>query len=56
MNIFELLDYEIRASGWAQYIGIGWMQELVSRYFGWKVKRKYKRYLFSKDTAKLLKK
>lgn len=38
------LDYEIRSSWWASWVGIGWVQQLAGRYFAWKTKRKYVRY------------
>ncbi len=45
----EILDYEIRASWWASWISIGWMKNLASKYFAWKITRKYRRYKWSKD-------
>ena len=39
----EALDYEIRASWWAPWVSIGWMQDIAARYFAWKVKRKMRR-------------
>lgn len=42
------LDYEIRSSWWASWIGWNWGQELSGRYMAWKVKRKYARYKLSK--------
>lgn len=39
-----LLDYEIRASWWASWISIDWMQNLVVRYYVRKVIRKHYRY------------
>lgn len=38
-----LLNYEIRGSWWPQYIGIGWMQVLVGKYFARKIDRKVRR-------------
>lgn len=35
--------YEIRASWWACYISIGWLQAPVAKYFSWKVDRKMAR-------------
>lgn len=44
----QLLDYEIRASVWAPWIRIRWMQDLAGRYFAWKVRRKYSRWQASR--------
>ena len=46
-TIFECLDYEINSSWWAKDLDYEWMREFSGRYFAWKVKRKYKRYLFN---------
>lgn len=43
-----LLEYEISASWWAQYISNDWLQELASRYFTWKVRRKMSRLLWAR--------
>ncbi len=42
------LDYEIRSSWWASWIGWNWGQELSGKYFAWKTIRKYARYKQSK--------
>lgn len=47
--LYQLLDYEIRASWWASWISARWMQNLAGKYYGWKVCRKYRRYKWSKD-------
>ena len=47
-SLSVFLDYEIRSSWWASWIGWSWGQELSGRYFAWKVKRKYARYKQSK--------
>ncbi len=47
-NRLFFLDYEIRSSWWASWIGWNWGQELAGKYFAWKVKRKYARYNQSK--------
>jgi hypothetical protein len=46
------LDYEIRSSWWADLIWFEWGQNLAVRYFVWKVKRKYKKYLISRTNLK----
>jgi hypothetical protein len=43
----ELVEYEVRASWWAHWISWRWLQDIAGLYFGWKVKRKYTRYLTS---------
>jgi hypothetical protein len=47
-SIHYFLDYEIRSSWWASWIGWNWLQELSGKYFAWKVRRKYARYEQSK--------
>ena len=49
-----LLEYEIRSSWWASYIGWDWGKELSGRYFANKVTRKYKRYKRSLEIQKKL--
>lgn len=48
MSRSEILDYEIRASWWAPSVSHPWLQELTGRYFAWKVKRKYGRWMLSR--------
>lgn len=40
----DFLDYEVRSSWWASWIGWDWGQELAGSYFAWKTRRKYTRY------------
>ena len=47
-SLSVFLDYEIRSSCWAGWIGWNWGQEISGKYFAWKVKRKYARYKQSK--------
>ena len=47
-SLSVLLDYEIRSSWWASWIGWNWGQELSGKYFAWKTSRKYARYKQSK--------
>jgi len=44
LKLSDALDYEIRSNWIASFIWFGWGQELLGRYFAWKVKRKHKRY------------
>ena len=54
-NISDYLDYEIRSSWWACWIGWDWGQAIAGKYFAWKTKRKYARYKYSKRLEKLIK-
>lgn len=44
--IIYFLHYEIYNSWWCQFIGWDLGSELAGRYFAWKVKRKYKKYVY----------
>jgi hypothetical protein len=44
ITVLETLDYEIRSSWWAGWISDPFLQSIVSKYFVWKVRRKYNRY------------
>lgn len=46
--LLVFLDYEIRSSWWASWIGWDWGQKLAGKYFAWKTNRKYARYKRSK--------
>lgn len=54
-DIKSVLDYELRASWWASWISNTHLQDLVARYFAWKVKRKFSRYQDSKQWEERLK-
>lgn len=43
-SLFVFLDYEIKSSWWALWVGWNWMQKLLGKYFAWKTSRKYARY------------
>lgn len=43
-SLSVFLDYEIRSSWLASWIGWNWGQELSGKYFAWKTSRKYARY------------
>ena len=47
-SLSVFLDYEIRSSWWASWIGWNWGRELSGKYFAWKTRRKYARYKQSK--------
>jgi hypothetical protein len=47
-SLSVFLDYEIRSSWWASWIGWNWGQELSGKYIAWKTSRKYARYKRSK--------
>ena len=44
-----ILEYEIHSSWFAGCISFSWGQNLVSKYFSRKVRKKYKRYLASTE-------
>lgn len=52
LSIQDVLDYEIRSSWWASWIGWNWGQELAGKYFAWKTTKKYARYNYSKIIEK----
>ncbi len=54
ITALQALDYEVGASWWACWIGSDWAQNLVSRYFAWKVNRKFRRYKWSVSGRKEL--
>ena len=41
----QILKYELRASWWASWVCIGWMQSVVGSYFAWKVRCKWSRFV-----------
>jgi len=45
MTLREAMLYEINASWWASYISSPRLQDLSARYFAWKTRRKYHRYM-----------
>ena len=47
LSLDEVLDYEIRSHWLASWIGFEWGQYLIGKYFAWKLRRKYNRYLVS---------
>lgn len=49
-----ILEYEAAASWWAKDVGWPPLQKLASRYFAWKVNRKYRRYLAAVEQRKQL--
>jgi len=55
MKIQDALDYEIANSPIAGYVSIGWMQEILSDYYAWKVNRKYSKYEHFMKMKKVIK-
>ena len=55
MIIRDALDYEIQSAVWPGFISWPWAQTLASRYFTWKVRRKWARYQQSLAIAAELK-
>jgi hypothetical protein len=52
LSMQEVLNYEIHSHWLASWIGFEWGQELMGKYFAWKVRRKYNRYLVSLEERK----
>lgn len=52
----KILEYEINSSLIAPWISWGWMQDLIAKYFAWKVNKKYQRYQARKECREYLKK
>lgn len=50
-----ILGYEIRSSKVASLVSFKWGQKLLGSYFAWKVRKKYDRYLLSKQHEKQIK-
>lgn len=46
LSSLDVLLYEVRASWFANMISSPFLQDLTGRYFAWKCKRKYRRYLY----------
>lgn len=55
-SLSDFLDYEIRSSWWAPYIGWGWLQEICGKYFARKTKRKFERYQTSMEWGQIIEK
>jgi hypothetical protein len=55
LTIHQIMDYELRASWWASWIGWGWLQNLASFWFAWKVRRKFSRYKLSRNGYRSIK-
>lgn len=41
----DALYYEVGASWWARHVSWKWAQAMTSRYYAWKVNRKWARHL-----------
>ena len=52
LPIREVLNYEIHSHWLASWIGFEWGQDLMGKYFAWKVRKKYNRYLVSLEERK----
>jgi hypothetical protein len=49
--LLNYLDYEIRGSWWAQWIAWDWLQKIIGGYFARKTKRKFLRFVHSKENS-----
>lgn len=47
ITAMQALDYEVQSSWWAGEMQWPLLQSLAGKWFGWKVRRKYGRYLKS---------
>lgn len=56
VSIKTFIDYEVRSSRWASKVSAPWLQKLAGKYFAWKVKRKYDRYITSMHWKNILNK
>lgn len=54
MTIREALSYEIDASPWASYMTWGWARDLTSRWFAFKVRRKWARHVLAIERARIV--
>jgi len=52
LSMQEVLNYEIHSHWLAGGIGFEWGQDLMGKYFAWKIRRKYNRYLVSLEERK----
>ena len=52
LSMQEVLNYEIHSHWLSSLIGFEWGQDLMGKYFSWKVRRKYNRYLVSLEERK----
>ena len=43
LTIQEICEYEIIRAGWPSFVSVGWMQNLIARYFVWKATRIHRR-------------
>ncbi len=50
----EILDYEINSSAVASHLSLTILQKLAGKYFAWKVRRKYARYVKACSARKML--
>jgi hypothetical protein len=39
MTPVAVLHYEVARAWWPQFVSVGWMQTLASKYFAWKTRR-----------------
>ena len=46
-SVDEILRYEVHSHWLARWVWFSWGQKIMGRYLAFKVRRKYKRYLYS---------
>ncbi len=49
-----LVNYEVMSSVLASYCSINWMQNLFSKYFAWKVNKKYERLKWQRTVSRFM--
>ena len=54
LSMQEVLNYEVHSHWLAGRIGFEWGAYLMGKYFAWKIRRKYKRYLVSLEERKAI--
>lgn len=52
----QTLKYEVQSSWWAGLISWPWLQQIASKYFAWKVRKKYKIYTLNLINKQLISK
>lgn len=53
ISLHDAYVYEVRSSWWTKFVWWDWGQTLASKYFVWKTKRKWNRYLYWTEFKKL---
>ena len=54
ISLSVFLDYEIKSSWFASWVSCNYGKKLCAKYFVWKVKRKYSRYIKFKEFQQMI--